>query len=272
MFDDLTVDKYQVIYDPLDFEQLKLITDKIAKFHALSLVLLQNGHTQVTQYEAGINSAMKGIFTSIGQHLINVAAEVKTWPGYEVIGEKLQRAGPELASKFLSADHVQNERFFVMNHGDFHLRNLMFKKNSEGGLEKCLFLDFQMPVFYTPVQDLIGLINTMGNMEVRQRRDEVLKIYHGVLVGSLKQYGYTGKTPSVVDIQIELLRNIDYYAFSSLLALPMFSIKGVDLAELFNTAPDSPSVIGMKQAFKDPKIVEDMKPLLTYFNNMGIFD
>lgn len=273
VFDDLTVDKYQVVYDSLDMEDLKMVIDKTAKYHALSLVLLQNGLNQVTQFEASLNPAMAQLFAPMEIHLQNIGKIVSTWPGYEQIGEKLLQNGPKIPGRFLSADRtIREDRFFVLNHGDFHIRNLMFQKSDGGRLSNVIFLDFQMPAFFSASLDLIGVLNAMGNADVRRRSPEVIKQYHGQLVANLKLYGYEGKIPSVIDIEIELLKCSDYHAFSSLLAIPMFKIRGIEMAELFNTNEDSPSVIGIREAFTDPEFIADIKPLLYSFYNRGVFD
>lgn len=273
MFDDLTMDKYEVVYDPLGFDQLQMIVDKIAKYHALSLVLLQNGHTQVTKYETGFTSALKEMFAPMAKHIQNVAEIIKTWPGYEMIGEMMYKSGPRLARSLLNRNLPNPDaRFLVMNHGDFHLRNLMFQRTEQGDPCNVVFLDFQMPMYFSPALDVIGLLTTMGNKEVRERREEVIKLYHEKLVASMKLYGYTGALPSVIDIRIELLRMSDYDAFSTLLAIPMFAIKGVEMSELFNVEPDSPIVNSIRQFYKDPQFVEEMKPLISSFYNRGTFD
>lgn len=39
VFDDLGKDNYEMIYKPFNFDELQLVIEKLAKFHALSLVL-----------------------------------------------------------------------------------------------------------------------------------------------------------------------------------------------------------------------------------------
>lgn len=250
-----------------------MVIDKTAKFHALSLVLLENGHTMLTEFESGFNSAMKDMFKPMGLHLRTIGKIVESWEGFEEIGKKIIQTGPELAAKFLNVDKTpRDDRFFVLNHGDFHLRNLMFQKTDEGNISNIMFLDFQIPVYFSAGFDLIGLLNTMGTPAVRRRSPEVLKRYHEQLVMNLKTYGYHGRIPSAVDIHMEMLRNSHYDAFSSILGIPMFMIKGMDLAELFSTDQDGPAVAGIKKAYNDPQFIADIKPIIYSFYNRGVFD
>ena len=273
VFDDLTMDNYKVHDDPLAFEQLKPIISRIGKFHALSLVLLQNGHADIAKYEGAYSSAMEALFVPMSVHLQNAAEIVKSWSGFEEMGQKLYDNGSKIPGKFLKLSKTKTpDRFFVLNHGDFHVRNLMFQENVPGEFSDVIFLDFQMPVYFSPGFDLVGLINTMGDMDVRRRSMEVIKEYHGQLVASLRKYGFTGDFPTAIDIHIEMMRNAAYNCFSTLLAMPMFRIKGMELGEIFNTAPDSPCVVGIKDAYNDPHFVEHIKPLIKYFYDLGVFD
>lgn len=56
--------------------------------------------------------------------------EVKTWPGYEKYAVKLDN----LQYKFMrngKAVYTTNKKdgYNVLNHGDFHFKNMLFKKN-----------------------------------------------------------------------------------------------------------------------------------------------
>lgn len=272
MFDDLTVEKYQVVYEPLGFDKVLMIVEKIAKYHALSLILLDNGHEQITKYETSLTADMKDMFTIMNKNIQRIAQIVKTWPGFEVMGDKLSKAGPRIAASLYTREVPSKDRFTVLVHGDFHLRNLMFQKDSQGDPSNVMFLDFQMPLYYSPALDLIGLLSTMGDSEVRKRKDEVIKLYHEYLVASLKMYGYAGKLPSVIDVKVECLRMSDYDAFSTLLAIPFFAIKGIEMSELFDASDDSVVAREIKKYYNNPDHAEEMKPIINSFYYRGTFD
>lgn len=70
--------------------------------------------------------------------------EIKTWEGFEMIAEKMEN----LVDKF----HVNGSKVFqpnssgdgynVLNHGDFHFNNMVFKNDSEGKLSDVLFVSY----------------------------------------------------------------------------------------------------------------------------------
>lgn len=41
MFDDLTQGNFQMVYDLLNVKDIQLVSDRIAKYHALSMILIE---------------------------------------------------------------------------------------------------------------------------------------------------------------------------------------------------------------------------------------
>lgn len=273
MFDDLTVEKYQVVYDQLDYEQIQMVVDKIAKYHALSMVLLENGHTELKDYKMVFSEEMRGMFLPMTRVIYQLTSIVKTWPGYEAIAAKVDNfipKMPDLMIKLLQRDN--SYEFNVLNHGDFHIRNLMFKKTEQGELSEVLFLDFQMPNYNIPAFDFIGLLTSMGNNEVRRRENDVIKMYHKLLLANLERYGFKGDLPSVVDIQVTLLRLSEQHAFYVFVLGPMFRLRGIELGALFDPKESEEVVQSLDKVFRDPEFIEDMKLALDKFESRGIFD
>lgn len=136
---------------------------------------------------------------------------VKTWKGCERIGEKLECIPGRLVEKCMDAYAKEKTwGYNVLNHGDFHLRNLMFKKDKEDNLTDIMFLDFQIPLYRTPAFDLYYLLNLICDDDARERDGEVIKMYHQELLSNLEKYGYKGKVPSLIDVHVELLHLVDF--------------------------------------------------------------
>lgn len=68
--------------------------------------------------------------------------EIKTWEGFEMIAEKMEG----LVEKFDASGekvyrgNASTEGFNVLNHGDFHINNMLFKTDSEGKLADVIFV------------------------------------------------------------------------------------------------------------------------------------
>lgn len=272
IFDDLTVDNWQVVYDPLNIENHPMIVDKIAKFHALSKVILENDQEN-HEYRLEFHDDMSAMFAPMTHVIHQLALVVKTWNGFEELGVKLDNFGKNLtAIMFESVRLDHSKEFCVLNHGDFHLRNLMFKRTATGKLSEVLFLDFQMPHQNPPAFDLIGLLTTMADNEVRRKDEEVIKEYHDKLVSYMKLYGFKGALPSLIDIHVGLLRASVYHAFVAIVITPMFMLKGIELGELFAPEPSKEFIDSVQKIFGEPDFVSDMQRSLIKFDFKGVFD
>ena len=273
MFDDLTVENYVVVYDPLPFDKIGLIVEKLAKYHALSLVLIERGHEEIKDLKMVFSEEMRHMFSPMTRVMLQLAKEIQTWSGYEELAQKIIDyipILPDIMMKHMKRDY--SPFYNVLNHGDFHIRNLMFKKTDEGELSEVIFLDFQMPQYNVPSFDFNGLLISMGNEEVRRRQNEVIKMYHRFLLTTLKTYGYKGEPPTIIDIHTALLQTTEYQAFYTFIVGPMFRLRGFELGVLFQPEEDKDLVAALDVIFKDPVFVEDIKLSLDKFEALGVFD
>jgi Ecdysteroid kinase-like family len=69
-------------------------------------------------------------------------------------------------------------------------------------------VDFQVCNYATPAIDLIYAMYHFLSAENRQtKRAEFIKCYHDQFVKSLNEFGYMKTPPSLIDVQVELLRH-----------------------------------------------------------------
>lgn len=153
---------------------------------------------------------------------------VKEWEGYEKFIPSLEKFQANFLSKVLKTYKPNRSElgYNVLNHADFHIRNLMFKKSPEGAIEDfqfvsttigkvheniltlCCQIDYQICNYASPAIDLIYALYHFLTEENRQtRRDEFITSYYSQFVESLKQFGYMKAPPSLTDLQVELLKN-----------------------------------------------------------------
>lgn len=94
----------------------------------------------------------------------------------------------------------------VLNHGDLHAKNLMVKMVG-GKLVDILLLDYQLANFGSPALDLGYAMHNCVDEETRtNHRDELIHVYYQQFVTTLKRLGFLGRIPTMIDLQIELLR------------------------------------------------------------------
>lgn len=155
----------------------------------------------------------------------------KEWEGFERYVAPLETFKQKYLSKALKT-YTANRTDFgfnVLNHADFHTKNLLFKKTADGAVEDFYFvsgiydgtcllyphkivftsqIDFQISVYATPAIDLIYALYYFVSAENRQNhRAEIITAYHQQFVESLRKFGYLKAPPSLIDLQVELLRN-----------------------------------------------------------------
>lgn len=210
VFDDLTHENFEMIHHPQSLDKIGLIIEKIAIYHALSMVIAEQSDQSelVAKYNgAWTGDQMKPIMQSMINQAKALGTEVKSWPGMKDIGSKIENHIDEIFENFGNSYTKPNTwGYNVLNHGDFHIRNMMFHKDPfSSEIDDVMFLDFQVPLYMSPGLDLIYLMNSVGNGNVRENRLKLLKIYHTELVKFLTLFELKGNIPSIVDINVEVL-------------------------------------------------------------------
>lgn len=89
----------------------------------------------------------------------------------------------------------------------------------------------------------------------KNRRGEVIAAYYQQFVESLKQFGYLKAPPSLIDLQVELLRNGSLEVFVAIMSIFFF----VDLSQLAESGVDITALQtgdGFKKIFQTPGFKE----------------
>lgn len=173
------------------------------------------------------NPAMADVmFNQSLEAFIDVAKE---WPQFEKYIphlEKFKKRYWNLGIKTYTPNRT-NFGYNVLNHADFHLKNMMFRKTADGAIDdfymvksfftnpfRCLHsilafqIDFQISIYASPAIDIIYALYCFVSAENRQkRRNEFVATYHSQFVESLKKFGYLKAPPTLIDLKVELLRN-----------------------------------------------------------------
>lgn len=127
--DDLSPE-YSIMKQPLNFETAAKVFTKIAKFHALSFYLHGNDNVSFAQYKEGFISDKIGPMIQMLQMMFGALGDiVKGWGGkMEVIGQKYKDLAPHLYDRLVKIFSAPSSGFNVLNHGDFHIKNVIFKR------------------------------------------------------------------------------------------------------------------------------------------------
>lgn len=109
----------------------------------------------------------------------------------------------------------QPNGYYVLCHGDFHLRNMMFKHNtSDQSIEDCMLIDYQICNICPITIDLIYATYMLLSPENRQHNlEELIEFYFSTFVQTLKQIGYKGELPNFAEFQRQMTRHNFYGMF-----------------------------------------------------------
>lgn len=132
IFKDLSADNFVMQHMPVDYEKASVVAKKLGKFHALSWYLREEqGESSI------VNTFKDGFFSEslmqswdfISTNISALAELTKEWgPEMQQVSEKLAALKPELLNKLMQLYKPNSGRgISVLNHGDFHIRNLLFR-------------------------------------------------------------------------------------------------------------------------------------------------
>ena len=200
---------------------------------------------------------------------IEVFQEVlRSWGGFDDYIAKLEVYRTEFIENGKNLYQPDPNGYNVINHGDFHVKNLLFKKNG-ADIEDFFFLDYQICVLASPCVDLFyALYNMISDENRRNRRAEIIHDYHNEFTRTLKRLGFIGKIPSLIQLQMDLIKHgqmevlkcIGFYIF-------FWPEKiGVTVGEMM-AGPDSKKL--KAQIFNDPEFKKFILAELPRLVQMG---
>lgn len=204
-----------------------------------------------------------------------LADKIRTWPGYETIADKLVAIKPKIMEKGVKSTtpNKPGEGYNVLNHGDFHSKNLLFKKDEQNNINEILLIDFQLCNWASPAIDIIYALYMIANTETRQNhRDEIISYYYEQFVLTLKDIAMLSNIPTLLDLQAELLSHGFFEVFLSVCIMGM---RFLDLTKINMEDMMDPAKAGKAMAdaiYSSDGYQECIKKELKRFLNKGFLD
>ncbi|XP_055696322.1 uncharacterized protein LOC129797599 [Lutzomyia longipalpis] len=211
ILEDIASKGYVMRHKPMNLENTKKVAERLAKFHALSFYLYHEEKKELDDFKFGlVTTATLDTMNFFADGFMRAVRCAKEWEGFAEIAEKMEKFGPHLMKKIRDVYIVDKSEgaFNVLNHGDFHIKNLLFINGENDDVQKVSFIDFQISVWGTPAIDLMYVLYVIASTEVRDNHaDELIMLYHTKFCSILKQLGYLKKPPSLLNLNVELLKN-----------------------------------------------------------------
>ncbi|KAH8298273.1 hypothetical protein KR018_012357 [Drosophila ironensis] len=235
IFEDLVPQGYAVIRDrPVTEDELKAVFTKLAKWHAASMKVLNEKPDFLKEFQNGMCS-MSTFMTNpmVTDGLGNFLEFLETVPDltrYKAYFEKQKHTYIARFEEVLEEyrRNPQSDGYYILCHGDFHLRNMMFRGDKETGtLEDVMFVDFQLSNLCPSSVDLIYSVYML--LESEQRWDlgkGLIDHYCSVLVDTLEKIGYKARMPTQSGIWQQIHRHKHFHFFLLVTFLPfMLAVK-----------------------------------------------
>lgn len=209
VMEDLGAAGYFKITQPLeDFDDSKMVFQRLAKYHAASYFLIHEKKADFSRFNFSIfhmdDPIVRGKF--LLESIDAFAEAVESWGDHDEYVSKIKDFRANFLENGKRLYEPDVDGYNVLNHGDFHIKNLLFKKEDDK-LVDFYMMDFQICVLASPCVDLFyALYNEISDENRRTRRDEIIQFYHSEFFAALRRFGYIGKIPSLLDLQIALAK------------------------------------------------------------------
>ncbi|CAD7093740.1 unnamed protein product [Hermetia illucens] len=247
-------------------EDTKLIFSKLGQYHAATFKLAAEGHK-------GLN--LKGSIFNMGnmenknflQDGITYFKEVlETLPEFKEASEKLSKISfGKIVEKCIQTINAPGS-YEVLNHGDYHIKNMMFKGNNNKDISKVILVDFQICHWGSPAYDLVY----MSAILPPGMRPGAYRHYFDTFIDVLEKSGYKGSLPVFEQLQKDLKshRILDLFLLSTFTAFICADKKEIN--EQMETLFQDTS--RFKIFYRQPNYISYVKELLPDLLQEGVLD
>lgn len=255
---------------PAELEDTKMIIKKLAEYHAASYFLAENNEIDFNSFNFSLYSKPELMKMFYNTNLNIFKEQVESWEGFEQFIPKLEHLiaqFSEIGAECIAANEP-GHGFNVLNHGDFHTANILFKMNENKRLERSFFIDYQTSIYCSPAIDvtyMLALVKRDEDGEIPS--DDLIMFYHEEFVKALKMMGFMKTPPSLVDLNIELLKHGAVKMFLSVFFVP-FSFVDWDKVKPEEMAEDGGKAFTRK-LFQLPQCKRLMQKELKSFVHKG---
>ncbi|CAD7093744.1 unnamed protein product [Hermetia illucens] len=244
----------------------KLIFSKLGQYHAAAFKLAAEGTKGLNRKGGLFNLGSMEMLNMFRDQLSFFKELVETLPGFEEASEKLSKI--TLDKVFEKCRQAVNApgSYEVLNHGDYHIKNMMFKGKNGTDVSEIVLVDFQICHWGSPAYDVVY----MSAVIPPNMRSEAYKHYFDTFIDVLKKSDYDGPLPTFEQLQKDLksYRCLELFflaTFTSFLCADKAQIKD-DLDTLFTNSNL------FKAFYHQPTYISYVKKLLPALLQDGVLD
>lgn len=189
-------------------DEVKAVYTKLAQLHAVSYMLGHSDqHELVTKYQEGVFTAnislIDDMLTNGLQNFVNMLSKHQELNIFSDKVKAMQDSVHSACKNLYNAYNLNNGKgdIFVLNHGDFHMRNLMFKFDANNIMEDLIMVDFQMSCYAPSTIDTTYSHFMILSPDLRMKRHELTQYYFSEFIRILKKIKYPGELPKYADFK-----------------------------------------------------------------------
>jgi len=252
VFEDISPDGFKTFDDGIsNWEQVQLIVQKLAKFHATSMYIHENGFPLDSFHEHYWTKSIEKEDSMMGKFIKpafdNLINGMKTWDGFEKYVKKLEGRCDEVFKQLVEV-LTKPINFSVLNHGDFHAKNMMYRND---GLvdEDIVFVDYQFSCWKTPALDFAFIFNLLVDDRLANKhRHDIHRVYYDEFRQTLVKINYKGHIPSMLELMVAILHGSPIELMYAFFTMPprMFNWRDMDMEKMMEDGPDAYADIGSK--------------------------
>ncbi|KAH8310213.1 hypothetical protein KR044_000008, partial [Drosophila immigrans] len=278
IFEDLVPLGYVVIRDrDPTIEEIHGAYTKLAKWHAVSYKLNKEEPALMQKFKHSLMELPKiskdPVFSTGMDHFLKLLDSQPDLKKYKPYFEKMRPIYMQHCINTFREhrENPQEDAYYVLCHGDFHLRNMMVRHcKTSGQLEDCMLLDFQMSNVGPMPNDIIYSIYNMLSAEQRQnQRDEFIYFYFSTFIETLKKINYDGELPTLLKFREQLFRHkyLEFFLLTTFMPLIIGIVSGdYDFSEMIEDKQLRSSL------YYDKNYISEVRHNLARYLHLGYFD
>ncbi|XP_049531385.1 uncharacterized protein LOC125948894 [Anopheles darlingi] len=227
------------------FDEMKPIVKNIAMFHAASIMIESNDPHFANEFSFSVADkfmAFDGMITKGFGDLKHLSKIESEFAHFEKPLDGFQKSIRDYyVTLFNPPKTVQR----VLIHGDFHSKNMLHQVNETGRHTDTILIDYQICNWTTPAIDLYYLLDMIPDQDVKDsHRDELIYLYYQQFSDLLKRLGFLGKIPTLLDLQLELLRcsGLELFHYAVFAPFRYLDANKLDIEALLKGEADNPAL------------------------------
>ncbi|XP_073983337.1 uncharacterized protein isoform X1 [Rhodnius prolixus] len=260
--------------ETLDLQHSLFVMNALARFHAMSAILLKRNTLRPSEFEPFVFSKEKIVNFVIVACLKAMTKAVKlTWDEqWSFLPDLLNKAADNCYPILRELTKPDAGRFNVINHGDCWTNNILFQHIENTNLPSAVrFVDFQICHYNSFAWDVTFFIYSSIRPNIRRENYiQLLASYHKALCNTLKFYQYPESEIPSFRKCIDEMKAIKY--FGAMVLLSVHAVTTATCDEPFDVDQNlkNDSEGGVKEEiFTDPNYRESIKDDIKDFIEEG---